>query len=963
MLIYKKISTLALDAAAGMLGEIVGVPVEKGVEHLHKHFTDHSQKLASTLATANEKAWKTIEIALGGGNFLDRFASGDQKALCRQMQQFLASSVSEDNPGYLTLCLKELRQAKDKGHLRADGGFKPETLAEEIGPLARFDDPEALLDAECKAVQEVARELLRLGYKHLGRLLAVTPSQGQPLLALSAQYYFREAVSKDPALAAQLQWIKLIAIDRRANEGFAFLALIQEKHGESLEAVLDGLARVEVRVDQIHDGVLYTHEEMRRLNQEFKLFRQELTAGHSFSIRDERERALITEVKRRYRALSDDQRERFPRLGLELSRLEIVAGDYKEALVDAKEAAKAIPDALSKAKAHHAAYRAALELKKKDEALAELRLAAAADARFAIWDARKHEVVEILGAGAFGVALLCRNLYLGNRLVVIKTFEASGLERGVDKIFSEAGTLDALHHPGIIKLIYCDFVDAANKQRPYLEIEHFAGSLTLEEHVNQHGKLSLEDLREVAILTAQALQAAHKAGVLHRDLKPANLLVRKTKDGWGVKVIDFGLSLRRSLVQTSQAHAASLGKSMLGSAVAGTLHYAAPEQLDPDKGEVGEHSDVYGFGRTCYLAHFGEPDPDPDEIAELPKQWSSFLVRCNKKKVEQRLKDFATVLAELTAIGAPVVEKPTVSGGTGPVLRPRGSEAAVPPPGPESRTRAAQDQTRDCWEGSKAGEEQVIRFKDQEIRFRWCPPTSKPFLMGSPKNQKGRFDDEDQVEVTLSRGFWMQETPVTQGLWNAVMGTQEPGFWKKLFGATADPGFSTTFGKGPNFPVYYVNHSEAVKFAETLTNLLRDFRLIRNDEKLSLPTEAQWEYAARAGTTTRYHFGDDESKLVDYAWYSANAGGRTHEVKTRKPNPWGLHDMLGNVWEWCADVYQAKLPGGTDPCPMTGPSRVIRGGAWYFAAGDCAAAYRSRYEPSNAYNDLGLRVARVPSGA
>ena len=204
--------------------------------------------------------------------------------------------------------------------------------------------------------------------------------------------------------------------------------------------------------------------------------------------------------------------------------------------------------------------------------------------------------------------------------------------------------------------------------------------------------------------------------------------------------------------------------------------------------------------------------------------------------------------------------------------------------------------------------------------------------------------------MILSRGFWMQETPVTQGLWNAVMGTQEAGF-------------STTFGKGPNFPVYYVNHSNAVKFAETLTNLLRDFRQIRNDEKLSLPTEAQWEYAARAGTTTRYHFGDDESKLIDYAWYRANAGGKTHEVKTRMPNPWGLHDMLGNVWEWCADAYQAKLHGGTDPCPMRGQARVFRGGSWSNPAGYCRAAYRSGNEPTLTDGSFGLRAARVPSGA
>ena len=104
---------------------------------------------------------------------------------------------------------------------------------------------------------------------------------------------------------------------------------------------------------------------------------------------------------------------------------------------------------------------------------------------------------------------------------------------------------------------------------------------------------------------AEALKAAHEAGVWHRDVKPANLLVRKTARGWEVKVIDFGLSLRRSLVQASQARAASLGRSMVGSAVAGTLHYAAPEQLDPDRSrEVGPHSDVFGFGRTCYFALF-----------------------------------------------------------------------------------------------------------------------------------------------------------------------------------------------------------------------------------------------------------------------------------------------------------------------------------------------------------------------
>ena len=343
MLIFRKISTLALRHAIGVVaGEIGGDHLKRVVGQIQDHLTPHSGKLAAVLANSNEKAWKTIEIALGGGRFLDRFADADQKRLCAQIQGFLASAVSEDDPGYLSLCLKELRQAKEKGHLQPDGGFKPETLAEEVGPFALFDDPEMLLDAECKAVQDVAAEFRRLGYKHLGRLMAVTPSQGAPLLAIAAQFYFREAVSKDAALSAQLQWVKLIAIDRRADEGFAFLTLILERHGEKLDSALRDLAEI---TTETHDAVLGLREDVQRLFAEHKLAHKELTAGHSFSIKDDGERALFDRVKRRYRALTDDQKKRFPDLLLDLSKLEIVAGDYQDALADARAAASAVPDA------------------------------------------------------------------------------------------------------------------------------------------------------------------------------------------------------------------------------------------------------------------------------------------------------------------------------------------------------------------------------------------------------------------------------------------------------------------------------------------------------------------------------------------------------------------------------------------------------------------------------------------
>jgi tRNA A-37 threonylcarbamoyl transferase component Bud32 len=605
----KEGATVLGHVAEEVAGKLAGDWVKKVAENVRSHFTDHSERLTEALARSNERAWKTIEIALGGQRFWDRFAPAEDYALREQVREFLESAVAGDDPDYLTACLKELRQAREKGHLEAGDGFRPESLAEEVGPFARFDDPEALLEAECAVVGEVAREFQRLGYRHLGRLLAVTPTRGQPLLAMAVQYYFRRAVGEDAVLSRELTWTKMVEIDRRVQDRFAFLASIQERHGRTLEEALDGLVRVEGVVVETRDAVLDLHANVRGLTDQFRLLRRQLTAGDSVSYRDERERALIEEVKQRYRALSDDQRRRFPQLGLDLSRLEIVAGDFGDALGQAREAACHIEEPASKAEAHHAAYRAALELKSWDEALAELQQAAAADPRFAAWLTPKYQAERILGTGAFGVAFLCRDTDL-DRQVVIKTFETTGIDRDAATVFREARILDGLRHAGIIHLYGCGYVDPVRKQRPYLEIAHFPDSLTLEDHVRQHGPLPPDDLLPVAVQIAEALQAAHSAGVLHRDVKARNVLVRKTSRGWEVKVIDFGLSLRRSLVQTSQVRAASLNRSMVGSAVAGTLHYAAPEQLDPDRSrEVGPHSDVFGFGRTCLFALFKTTQP------------------------------------------------------------------------------------------------------------------------------------------------------------------------------------------------------------------------------------------------------------------------------------------------------------------------------------------------------------------
>ena len=127
-----------------------------------------------------------------------------------------------------------------------------------------------------------------------------------------------------------------------------------------------------------------------------------------------------------------------------------------------------------------------------------------------------------------------------------------------------------------------------------------------------------------------------------------------------------------------------------------------------------------------------------------------------------------------------------------------------------------------------------------------------------------------------------------------------------------------------------------------------------------LPTEAQWEYACRAGTTTTYSYGDSANR--SYMWYSSNSSSKSHEVGTKSPNPWGLYDMHGNVWEWCLDWYASSLTGGTDPKgSSSGSCRVIRGGGWSYDAYNCTSSSRNYCDPSGKGSIYGFRLVRTLS--
>lgn len=220
------------------------------------------------------------------------------------------------------------------------------------------------------------------------------------------------------------------------------------------------------------------------------------------------------------------------------------------------------------------------------------------------------------------------------------------------------------------------------------------------------------------------------------------------------------------------------------------------------------------------------------------------------------------------------------------------------------------------------------------IPLRWIPPGQ--FMMGSPSSEEGRDFDEDQCKVILTRGFFLGETECTQDQWEAVMGSNPSRF------------------KGAHRPVERLSWTDAVEYCKRLTAKQQAEGILPKGWEWRLPTEAEWEYAARAATV-----GSRYGELDAIAWYGGNSGGETHPVMQKAANAWGLHDMMGNVWEWCSG-WAGEYPTGsvTDPVgPDSASHRVCRGGSWDGSASNVRSAVRGKFFPESSYQNLGFRPA------
>ena len=546
----------------------------------------------------------------------------------------------------------------------------------------------------------------------------------------------------------------------------------------------------------------------------------------------------------------------------------------------------------------------------------------------------EFNLVRRLGRGGMGeVYLVERDSGFNREQLALKTIlpEQMGNEGAIERFKREVATLLRLKHENIVQLR--DF--RLYRGYYYFLMEYIEG-VTLQERVAKRGVFSASEALNVFVPLAQALDYAHGKGVIHRDLKPSNIMLGSNGT---VYLLDFGIARHQESEHTTTRR---MGP--------GTWEYMSPEQFDDD--EASASMDVYGLGATIYYALTGNHPFDATSIRKLlsqkdkgcpdvsrlllPDEVTEGLEMSLHPEPGSRPKSCGELIALMRGVGKKKEQAPTPPPKPTPPTTPTATERVVPvarePVVPAEVKPAVKPAPPS---GSKSLVLPSEFTNSLGMEFRLIEPGT--FMMGSPENEAGRYEDETQHRVTLTKPYYLGVYEVTQDEYERLMGINPSNF------------------KGRRNPVESISYDNAIAFIKRLNDLPEEKAAGR---VYRLPTEAEWEYACRAGSSTAYCFGDDETRLGEYAWYYKNSGETTHPVGEKRPNGWGLYDMHGNVWEWCNDWY-GDYPSGsvTDPTgASSGSVRVCRGGGWDYEAARCRSATRFGDDPSGRCSSLGFRL-------
>ena len=497
---------------------------------------------------------------------------------------------------------------------------------------------------------------------------------------------------------------------------------------------------------------------------------------------------------------------------------------------------------------------------------------------------RLYEVGDQIGASVMGAVYEAveRKRRIPVAINVVPRILA-GNKHVVSELRAEATKWVQLDHPNISRVQHF----YAEGDLKFFVMEYVPGK-TLEELLNarEERRLPVEELLPIARQVADALDHAHgnRPPVFHQSLSPARIMVMA--DGT-VKLLDFTVA---RYIQQAMA-------MLAGYEAPGALTHISPEQFCGRTFTAA--SDIYSLASTLYECLSGHPpfhqgstsyqllNASPAGLPDVPERVNTAIMEGLAKTPENRPKS-ATQMVSMLEEPAPV-----------------GVEEGTP----------------------EAEAEAEIEVAVKPIGTVYIPPGE--FLMGSPEDEYGRFDNETRHRVSLTRPFRMSTTPVTQAQWTSVMGE------------------NPSYIKGDDLPVVRVTWLDAVGFCEKLSE--------KAGKKYRLPTEAEWEYACRAGSPDPF---SRRGRYPGMFWYRDNSDGDVQPVGGKLPNTWDLYDMHGNVWEWCADWY-GEYPIGpvVDPTgPPNGEKRVMRGGSRRSSPLICRSAFRGCESPDRRFRGVGFRV-------
>ena len=621
----------------------------------------------------------------------------------------------------------------------------------------------------------------------------------------------------------------------------------------------------------------------------------------------------------------------------------------------------------------------------------------------------RYRILGKLGEGGMGAVYLAHDGQLDRKVALKVPHFTADDGPAIERFRREARLAASIDHPNLCSVHEVGAVDGVH----YFTMPHVEGtplSRLIRADKPWPSRAAVDLLRPVAL----ALSLLHQKGIIHRDLKPSNIMVRKTGEP---VLMDFGLAR----TYTAQSRQLTRTGSPLGTPAYMSPEQveADPRAIGPatDVYSLGVILYEMMTGQLPFegpmMALFAQilhatPERPSAVRPGLDADIDALCLRALAKKPAERFASMSAFAAALVRYACPVAavadpksvaplsEAPPLLE-TAPLertrsIRPQKGSAAKGASGRRETESSSSEQTRVppsgrrplhrgwllagailiaalpiAWmlSGGKsdapslspsapsreldaAGLDKEVINKTLSMKLVLIPAGT--FTMGSAKGAAGADDDEvARHQVKISRSFYMGTTEVTKGQFGQfVQATQYKTEAEKA--GAKDTWKNNSYSPTDAHPVLYVSWNDAVKFCEWLSR--------EEKETYELPTEAEWEYACRAGSTGAYSSGDDVKQLGDYAWYGDNSGYTPHPVGTKKANAWGLFDMHGNAWEWCADGMRAYPKEETkdvikDPKgPVAGTSRVLRGGSWGNGPRLCRSAYRVAY-------DAGLRIIIV----